>query len=90
MIFPKKRDSTSPQLGNAVFRAGVIGLHPLSGLLVGGGIGYVLWHHFDTPWCFWLFLFLGFVAGCRNAYSDIKRILLKNDESNAEQKPSGH
>ena len=60
-------------------RAGVIGLHPLSGLLVGGAAGYFLWKHFDAPWIFWTLLPIGFAAGCLNAYREIHALLLEQD-----------
>lgn len=83
-IFPQKK-TQSPLLGGSVFRAGVIGLHPIAGLLVGGGGGYFLWKRFDAPWCFWILLGVGFAAGCLNAYRDV-RAMLEDDAREEEMR----
>ncbi len=74
-IFPKRGTSKTALFGSAIGRAGVIGLHPLSGILVGGCAGYFLRREFDAPWIFWTLLLLGFIAGCRNAYRETKALL---------------
>jgi len=79
-IFPKAGLHTrTATLGSSLGRASVVGLHPLSGLLVGGVVGYFLWKQFDAPWIFWTFLPLGFAAGCRNAYREIRTLLREQD-----------
>ncbi|MDR3073931.1 MAG: AtpZ/AtpI family protein [Deltaproteobacteria bacterium] len=88
-IFPG-RTSGPPgraKLGGAFFRAGVIGLHPVSGLVVGGAAGYFLWKKLDAPWCFWTLLLVGFVAGCLNAYRDIRHMMREEDGGHAAKKP---
>ena len=80
-IFPEKRASHAATFGGALGRAGVIGLHPLSGILVGGAAGYFLWKRFDAQWIFWLLLLLGFIAGCRNAYREMRSYLREQEET---------
>ena len=87
MIFPRKSASGAPHLGGAVIRAGAVGLHPLSGLIVGGGAGYFLWKQYDAAWCFWVLLLLGLVAGCRNAYRDVQRMLREEHEQKTTDEP---
>ena len=80
-IFPEKRASRTATFSGALGRASVVGLHPLSGILVGGGSGYFLWKHFDAQWIFWILLLMGFVAGCRNAYREMRSYLREQDET---------
>lgn len=77
-IFPKQTGPASRTSGS-FFRAGVIGLHPVSGLVVGGASGYFLWKEFDAAWCFWGLLCIGFIAGCLNAYRDINAMLREEE-----------
>lgn len=81
-IFPKNRPANAPSFAAAIGRAGVIGLHPLSGLLVGGLAGYFLRERFEAPWLFWVLLLAGFIAGCRNAYRDAKALVREQDREN--------
>ena len=74
-IFPKKSGARFATFSGSLGRAGVIGLHPLSGLLVGGAAGYFLRGYFDAGWIFWVLLLLGFIAGCRNAYRETRALL---------------
>lgn len=83
-IFPK-RTSGSPLLGSGFSKAAVIGLHPLGGMLVGGGIGYWLRYEFGVAWGFPVFLLVGLFAGCLNAYRDA-RLLLREEETNHDAK----
>ncbi len=87
MIFPKKKPPEKPLLSGPIARASVIGLHLVSGMLAGGFIGYWLWHWFDAPWCFWIFLAFGFAAGCLNMYRDVKKLLRDQDVIDAEKNP---
>ena len=87
-IFPKGTTGRT-RLGGSFFRAGVIGLHPLSGALVGGAAGYFLWKQFDAPWCFWILLLVGFAAGCLNAFRDIRAMMREEDTDHAAKKPPG-
>jgi F0F1-type ATP synthase assembly protein I len=79
-IFPREDSiSRAASFGGALGRAGVIGLHPVSGLLVGGIAGHVLWKEFDASWIFWTLLPLGFVAGCLNAYREARAYIREQD-----------
>ncbi|CAK7068806.1 MAG: hypothetical protein DELT_01781 [Desulfovibrio sp.] len=86
-IFPKKTESRAAFFGKSVSRAGIIGLHPLSGLLVGGVAGYFLWKYFAAPWIFWCMLAFGFIAGCRNAYRDFRAMQREEEAEDAAKKP---
>ena len=87
MIFPKKPSRERPLLSGPIARASVIGLHLVSGLLVGGTMGYFLWKWFDAAWCFWLFLGFGFAAGILNTYRDVQRLLRDQDAIDAANNP---
>lgn len=79
-IFPEKSGATHvAAFGGALGRAGIIALHPISGLLVGGVAGYLLWKKFDAAWIFWILLLLGFTAGCLNAYREARAFLREQD-----------
>ena len=69
---------------NALSQAGTIGLHMVSGIVVGVAIGYALDKWFDTsPACLLIFLAVGIAAGFKNVYVDTKRLLAaqkKEDE----------
>lgn len=56
--------------------AGVMGLHFVSGILVGGLMGYGVDHWFATkPWGILIGLVFGIAAGFRNMWLDAKKIL---------------
>ena len=67
---------------------GVIGLHLVSGPLVGFGIGYALDLWMGTsPWCKMIFLIIGIAAGFLNVYRDSKELLQKmENEKSAKNK----
>lgn len=61
---------------NSLNRAGTIGLHMVSGVAVGGGIGYFLDQWLDTsPLLLIIFLILGILAGFNNVYKDTQRLI---------------
>ncbi len=61
---------------SALASAGVIGLHMVSGPLVGFGIGYGLdWFFGCHPWGKIIFLIIGIGAGFLNVYRDTKILL---------------
>lgn len=65
----------------AVGRSGVIALHPVAGLLVGGGLGMYLQREYGLgSWVFWTLLLLGTFAGCRNAWRDYRAMLREQNE----------
>ena len=78
----------------ALATTGVIGLHLVSGPLVGFAIGYGLDYWLDTsPWCKLFFLLLGIAAGFLNVYRDTRHLLKKMAAEDARRKgfspPSG-
>jgi len=63
---------------SALASAGVIGLHMVSGPMVGFVIGYGLDHFVGThPWGKIIFLLIGIGAGFLNVYRDTQILLLK-------------
>lgn len=68
----------------ALSSAGVIGLHMVSGPLVGVAIGYGIDHWFGThPWGKLIFLFIGIGAGFLNVYRDTQCLLKKMSRAKA-------
>ena len=66
---------------------GVIGLHMVSGPLVGVAIGYGLDAWLDTgPWCKLIFLLVGIGAGFLNVYRDSRRLLDRMAREDARRK----
>ncbi|MDQ7055726.1 MAG: AtpZ/AtpI family protein [Persephonella sp.] len=60
---------------------GSIGLHLVSGVVVGVLIGYFLDKYFNTsPWLTIIFFFLGIGAGFRNMYKDVKKYIISEEE----------
>lgn len=53
-----------------------IGLHLVSGIVVGTAIGYLLDKTFNTsPYLTIILFFLGFLAGLNNMYKDAKKYI---------------
>lgn len=88
-IFPEK-PSGAPLLGKGLSRAAIIGLHPLGGMLVGGGIGYWLRLEYGFGWSFPALLLIGLAAGCLNAYRDARSLLREEESDHDTKKPSQH
>ncbi len=58
--------------------AGTMGMHLVSGPLVGFAIGYGLDKWLETsPWCKLIFFIIGIGAGFLNVYEDSKKLLRK-------------
>lgn len=58
--------------------AGTIGLHMVSGPIVGFAIGYGLDYWLETsPWFKLAFFLIGIIAGFKNVYDDSRRLLRK-------------
>lgn len=71
----------------ALATTGVIGLHLVSGPLVGFAIGYGLDYWLGiTPWGKLIFLFIGIVAGFLNVYRDTRHLLKKMAAEDARRK----
>ena len=59
---------------------GSIGLHLVSGVVVGVLIGYLLDKYFNTsPWLTIIFFFLGIGAGFRNMYKDVQKYIISQE-----------
>ncbi len=71
---------------DAAGRASVLGLHLVSGLIVGGLLGYGLdaWAGCH-PWGFIGGLVLGIIAGFRNLWQDASAMLRRMDDTNKKQ-----
>lgn len=66
---------------------GVIGLHMVSGPLVGFGIGYGLDYWLDSgPWGKLIFLIIGVGAGFLNVYRDSRRLLARMARDDARRR----
>ena len=87
MIFPKPPPKSGSLLSGPAVRASMMGLHFVSGLLVGGGIGYALDKWLGTGFWLLIFLPLGIVAGFMNVYRDAKRLMREQDRLDAEERP---
>ena len=73
---------------SAVGRASVIGLHMISGVAVGCGLGGLLDYLLGTgPWLLLLFFVLGVVAGLRNVWLDMRRVLQAQERADREKRP---
>ena len=73
--------------GSMLGTASVMGLHLVSGPLVGGFIGYGLDRFFGTRFLILVMIFLGFVAGFRMLLEDARRLnRLNNEEKQAQKK----
>lgn len=72
---------------DALSRAGAIGLHMVTGIVVGTLLGYFLDGWLGTyPWLTGIFMLFGIVAGFKNVYVDTKRLVAsqkKEDEARA-------
>lgn len=66
---------------NSLSHAGTIGLHMVSGIVVGTLIGWGLDKWLETyPWLTGLFMIFGIAAGFKNVYVDTKRLIAKQKE----------
>ncbi len=67
---------------NKTFSFLTIGLHLVSGVIVGVAIGYILDKLFGTsPYLTLIFFFLGLIAGFKNMYVDAKRFIESEEKS---------
>lgn len=66
---------------NALSQAGTIGLHMVSGIVVGTLIGWGIDKWLETsPWFTGIFLVIGIVAGFKNVYVDTRRLVRTQKE----------
>lgn len=80
MFFNKKKNKHFESLG----LASMMGIHLVSGVIVGMGMGYYLDKTFGTkPWLMLLFLIFGIVAGYKNMFREMQRIQKKEAEADA-------
>ncbi len=92
----KNEDGPAPQKSKAgVFNtlafAGTIGLHMVSGIVVGGLIGYALDKWFETgPLLTGIFLLIGIAAGFKNVYRDAKRLIASQEWNTYDADTGGH
>ena len=85
--YVKTKSSTMDSLATA----GTIGLHMVSGPMVGFGIGYALDYWLGTgPWLKLVFLVIGIGAGFLNVYEDSKRLLRKMQAEDDKRRTSQH
>ncbi len=85
-LFKRKKPSLSKQVSKYV-SVSTIGLHLVSGIIVGVFIGYMLDHFFKTDYIFTIiFFFLGIAAGFYNMYKDAMRYLKEEEKNNEENK----
>jgi ATP synthase protein I len=75
-----RRFSARSGMFDAFGTAGMMGFHLLSGMLVGGFIGYWLDKWLDTdPWMKAVFFMIGIAAGFRNIYLDAQRLVREQE-----------
>ncbi len=73
---PKKEKTNTP-----LFIASSMGLHIISGTIVGGVAGYLLDFWLGTkPIFFLILLLLGIIAGFMNMFTDAKRLMQYHDD----------
>jgi ATP synthase protein I len=88
-LLKKKKPSLSKQVTKYV-SVGTIGLHLISGIIVGIFIGYMLDHLFKTDYIFTIiFFFFGIAAGFYNMYKDAMRYLKEEEKKNEEENNKG-
>ena len=72
-----------------LFNASTVGMALVSGMLVGGAIGYFLDKWLGTsPWLLFIFLIFGVIAGIKNAINYMKKagITLENIRDDKKEK----
>ena len=74
-------------LFDSLGRASVMGLHMVSGIIVGCLLGYWLDKWFGTyPWCAGVGLIVGIGAGFRNIWLDARILLRQGEQDDAGKK----
>jgi len=78
MFFNRKKNKHFESLG----LASMMGIHLVSGVIVGMAMGYYLDKFFDTkPWLTLIFLIFGIIAGYKNMFREMQRIQKKEAEA---------
>ncbi|HCF06023.1 MAG: ATPase [Desulfomicrobiaceae bacterium] len=78
MFFGKKKNDFFELLG----MASVMGIHLVSGVIVGLVMGYYLDKWLGTrPWLLVVFLIFGIIAGYRNMFREMQRIERKEKDA---------
>jgi len=81
MLFHSKKNKHFESMGLAY----MMGIHLVSGVIVGFVMGYYLDKYFGTkPWLTLIFLIFGIIAGYRNMFRELKRIQKKEAEADAQ------
>ncbi|NCD34947.1 MAG: AtpZ/AtpI family protein [Spartobacteria bacterium] len=81
MLFNKKKNKHFESLG----LASMMGIHLVSGVIVGLGAGYYLDAYLGTkPWLTLIFLIFGIIAGYKNMFRELQRIQKKEAEADAQ------
>lgn len=63
---------------------GSVGLHLVSGIIVGVSVGYFLDKFFNTsPWLTIIFFFLGIIAGFWNMYKDVSKYINEEEKNHS-------
>ena len=84
----RERLKTKSQTMDVLATAGTIGLHMVSGPMVGFAIGYGLDKWLDTsPWFKLVFFIIGIGAGFLNVYEDSKRLVRKMQAEDEKRGP---
>lgn len=79
--------SDKQSLFDALGRASVMGLHMVSGIIVGCLLGYWLDKWLGTsPWCAGAGLIVGIAAGFRNVWVDARILLRQGERIDADKK----
>ena len=84
---PEKKDGAQPGQFSLLGTASTMGLHMVSGPVVGGGLGWLVDEWLGSwPVASGVGLLLGLAAGFRNVWLDARYLEKKNDERDAEEK----
>ncbi len=85
LLLRKKKNSLSKEVTKYV-SVSTIGLHLVSGIIVGVFIGYMLDHFFKTDYIFTIvFFFFGIAAGFYNMYKDAMKYLKEEEKKNNQE-----
>ena len=70
-----------------LFNASTVGMALVSGIIVGGAMGYFLDKWLGTsPWLLFIFLIFGFIAGVKNALHYLKKAGISLEDIRVDKK----